>query len=170
MSRFEIAELAAGGGMLGISPLPGRFTPYPQDLDAVLDWSPGLVMSLTRQEEMHRHGTERLGADMRAAGVAWRHLPVADFGVPCPEVSALWPEASRAARGCLADGGRVLAHCYGGCGRSGMALLRLMVELGEDGPGALARLREVRPCAVETVMQMSWAMGEGAPARDAPSG
>jgi hypothetical protein len=38
-----------------------------------------------------------------------------------------------------------------------MAILRLMVESGEDPPAALARLRAVRPCAVETERQHCWA-------------
>lgn len=57
----------------------------------------------------------------------------------------------------LRNGGKVLAHCRGGCGRSGMAVLRLMVELGEAPDVALARLRDARPCAVETQAQLDWA-------------
>jgi hypothetical protein len=45
----------------------------------------------------------------------------------------------------------------GGCGRSGTALLRLMVESGEDPIPALTRLRAARPCAVETPAQFAWA-------------
>ena len=50
-----------------------------------------------------------------------------------------------------------MIHCFGGCGRSGMAALRLMVEAGEDADEALERLRAVRPCAVETDAQLRWA-------------
>ncbi len=38
-----------------------------------------------------------------------------------------------------------------------MAVLRLMVEVGEAPEAALARLRAVRPCAVETEAQRDWA-------------
>ena len=58
----------------------------------------------------------------------------------------------------LTGRGRVLIHCKGGCGRSGMVALRLMIEAGEAPDEALARLRSVRPCAVETDAQMRWAM------------
>ena len=34
--------------------------------------------------------------------------------------------------------------------------MRLVVERGELPAAALARLREVRPCAVETAGQMEW--------------
>jgi protein-tyrosine phosphatase len=57
----------------------------------------------------------------------------------------------------LARGGSVLMHCYGGRGRSGMALTRLMVESGETPAAALARLRQVLPEAVETAAQAAWA-------------
>lgn len=155
MAEFSISELAAAGGLLGICPLPGRFRPYAVDLAAVLDWRPDAVLTLTTLPEMARHGAEGFGVDLPARGVAWHHLPVADFGTPSEDVATLWPDLVTL----LAGGGRVLAHCYGGCGRSGMALLRLMVEAGEPGPDALHRLRVARPCAVETQAQMDWAYG-----------
>jgi protein-tyrosine phosphatase len=89
----------------------------------------------------------------------WVHLPVPDFAAPGPEVLAQWPSVSHMARKALAGGGRVLVHCKGGCGRSGMVVLRLMIEFGEAPEQALARLRAVRPCAVETQEQMDWAYG-----------
>jgi hypothetical protein len=38
-----------------------------------------------------------------------------------------------------------------------MAVLRLMIEAGEEPGEALARLRAVRACAVETDAQLEWA-------------
>jgi protein-tyrosine phosphatase len=58
----------------------------------------------------------------------------------------------------LRSGGRVLVHCFGGCGRSGMAALRLMVAAGEGPESALHRLRASRACAVETEAQRLWAV------------
>jgi len=57
----------------------------------------------------------------------------------------------------LSAGDRILVHCRGGCGRSGMAVLRVMIAAGEDADAALLRLRTVRPCAIETDAQMQWA-------------
>ena len=155
---FAIYDLPAGGGVLGLCPLPGRHTPYAQDLDAGLVWRPDLVLSMTTLPEMTGHGAGHLGEDLARHGIGWRHLPIVDFGAPGAGVAANWPEVSALAGGILASGGRVLAHCYGGCGRSGMVLLRLMIEAGEDGPEALKRLRAARPCAVETGGQLDWAM------------
>ena len=55
------------------------------------------------------------------------------------------------------NGDRILIHCRGGCGRSGMIVLRIMIEFGEDPEEALERLRKIRPCAVETEAQENWA-------------
>lgn len=149
---FAIHDLKAGGGVLGICPLPRR-----ADMVEVLAWRPDMVLSMTEMAEMEALGAGPLGTELTAAGIAWHHLPIRDFGAPPDAVKAAWPEVSTQARSLLAQGGKVLAHCRGGCGRSGMVLLRLMVELGEAPEAALARLRVVRPCAVETKAQRLWA-------------
>ncbi len=162
MSTYAIAELDAAGGWLGISPLPGRGGAYSDDLATLFAWRPSMVISLTPLSEMSAKGASTLGADLARAGIEWRHFPVEDFGVPGEAVGSEWSDLSRDAHHLLHQGARVLAHCYGGCGRSGMVLLRLMVDAGEVPTAALARLREVRPCAVETGAQLMWA-GVGKP-------
>ena len=157
MKPFAIADLPLGAGRLGICRMPGRAGDYTGDLDALLGWGPALVLTMTGQDELERSGAAGLPHDLAAAGIAWRHLPVQDFGANSPGLLQGWPGASAQAHAVLADGGRVLAHCMGGCGRSGMALLRLMVEAGEPASPALERLRGVRPCAVETEDQRVWA-------------
>lgn len=157
-----IAELEVGGGVLGIGPMPGRGGDYARDLAEVLAWGPGLALTMTTVEELAAKGAEALPVDLSDAGVDWLHLPIADYGAPSGETLAAWPAASTRAREVLAAGGRVWVHCMGGCGRSGTAVLRLMVELGEEPRAALARLRAVRPCAVETPEQFQWA-ASGAP-------
>lgn len=159
MIGFAIHDLPVAGGILGISPLPGRTRHYATDLEHLLAWRPDMVLTMVTAPELARKGAATLGMDLEAAGILWRHLPITDFGAPGPDVLAAWPEVSEAARGVLAGGGKVLIHCFGGCGRSGMAALRLMVEAGEDAKAALERLRIARPCAIETDAQMVWARG-----------
>ncbi len=157
MERFAIYALEAGGGQLGLCPLPGALGPYGADLARLIAWRPDLVLSMTQAAEREAAGAASLDDDLRTAGIGWQPLPIADFGAPCPDTQAAWPDVSQRARAILADGGRVLAHCRGGCGRSGMVALRLMVELGENPKAALTRLRARRPCAVETEAQRRWA-------------
>lgn len=157
MSGFVIFALPVAEGILAISPLPGRGGHYQEDIAHLRDWRPALVISMTTTLEMIGHGAADLGSDVQDMGTRWAHVPVADFGAPDPESEEAWHRASNAALSALQGGGRVLIHCLGGCGRSGMAALRLMAEAGEDTDMALARLRSVRGCAVETAEQLEWA-------------
>ncbi len=158
MTQLVIYALQVGGGTLAISPMPGRGGSYAEDLNVISDWKPGLVISMTTEVEMIQEGARNLGADIQSRASRWVHLPIEDFGAPSPETRTKWPEVSASARQALGGGGRVLVHCKGGCGRSGMIALRLMVECGEVPSLALKRLRAVRPCAVETDGQMNWAL------------
>ncbi|SHL37912.1 Dual specificity phosphatase, catalytic domain [Roseovarius marisflavi] len=160
MSGFVIHALPVAGGILALAPLPGGAGSYDADLAHLHDWRPALVISMTTLAEMTASGAADLGADLQENGTRWAHVPVEDYGVPNPEVTDIWEAAAQAALLALQGGGRVLIHCRGGCGRSGMAALRLMIEAGEDPDAALKRLRAVHPCAVETDEQMLWARQE----------
>lgn len=167
---FGISDLKVGSGRLGLGPLPGADGDFAQDFARLTGWAPGLVISMTETEEMHRAGAAGLGAALAGAGIDWVHLPIRDFGAPDAETGAGWPEVSRRVHALLDRGGRGLVHCRGGCGRSGMIVLRLMVERGEDPEAALARLRAVRPCAVETDAQRGWAISHRSGARGDSTG
>jgi protein-tyrosine phosphatase len=157
MTALPLAEVAVGAGRAALCPMPGSAGGPVADLATILAWQPGLVLSLATADEMAARGAAGLGAALAAQGVAWRHMPVADFGVPGEGFRAAWPDVEAEALALLARGGRVLAHCMGGCGRSGMVVLRLMVASGEPAAAALDRLRRARPCAVETPGQRDWA-------------
>ena len=153
---FTISEILLGGGTIGICPLPGRFNSYPEDFQLILDWRPNFVISLTDNLELNKPGIHELPKDLKKAKIEWKHFPIIDFGIP-DESSGGWSEISEQIHASLAVGGRILCHCYGGCGRSGMVVMRLMCELGESGDDALFRLRQIRKCAVETSAQKRWA-------------
>ena len=159
MSEFAIFDVSAGSGRIGICPIPGRSGSYGLDMVTIQDWRPDLVLTMTETHELERMGATNLSADLAGFGCDWLHFPIVDLGVPEGETHIAWPAASVQIRGLLADGGRVLVHCYGGCGRSGMAIVRILVEMGEPPEVALARLRVVRGCAVETEAQMRWVKG-----------
>lgn len=154
LSEFAIHSLPVGGGELAIAPMPGRTKHYCSDWLRLLDWSPALVLTMTLQAELERKGAGTLGTDLANAGIDWLHLPVPDFGTP---VDLDWPTVRDQVLGVLAGGERVLVHCLGGCGRSGMMVLRVMIAAGQEPRTALEHLRQLRPCAVETDAQMAWA-------------
>lgn len=167
---FEIYDLGVGAGRLGIAPMPNEG----QALDAITQWGAAVVFSMTTKAELKAAHIPSLGRALNYRGIKWYHVPVEDYGVPetklpvrsenspfsigLGSVQDIWDVVAKSALKEMADGGSVLVHCKGGCGRSGMAALRLMVLAGEAPEMALARLRAVRPCAVETDEQAAWAM------------
>ena len=154
---LDISQISLGVGVLGICPMPGWSGLYQADLQTVVRWQPSLVLTMTPLVELERADAAALPDDLAQAGIKWLHCPIVDFGAPSPAEMPLWDAVSQVAHGVLHNKGWILAHCYGGCGRSGMALLRLMCEAGEPADEALGRLRTVRPCAVETDAQKRWA-------------
>ncbi len=157
MGGFVIHALSVGNGIVAIAPMPGASGDYAADLEHMAEWAPAFVISLTTRLEMVADGIEGVGAEMTKRGARWLHLPIEDYGVPEGDVTKQWAEVSDRARAALRGGGRLLIHCKGGCGRSGMVALRLMIEAGEKPDAALARLRAVHPCAIETEAQFLWA-------------
>lgn len=157
MTGFVIHALPVLHGILAIAPAPGSGGDYAADLVHLKDWRPAMVLSMIEGPEMAAAGARDLGHDVMLLGTRWVQVPVRDGGVPGVAAQHSWAEAAPVALMALKGGGRVLIHCRGGCGRSGMAALRLMIAAGEAPEAALARLRAVRPCAVETEAQMRWA-------------
>ncbi|RED13877.1 protein-tyrosine phosphatase family protein [Pontivivens insulae] len=147
--QFQIHTIAASPGAIGISALPGA-----ADVGTIAKWGATLVLTMTTTAEMRAP----LAGALSEHKITWEHLPIRDFGAPGVDVEALWSnDVSAKAHSVLDAGGRVLCHCRGGCGRSGMFALRLLIERGEEPLAALARIRTVRPCAVETEAQFDWA-------------
>ncbi|MFT4743945.1 MAG: protein-tyrosine phosphatase [Yoonia sp.] len=157
MSDFTIYEVAMGSGVIALSPMPGLDGDFVCDMRDVIAWQPDLVVTLVEQAELAAKGAAGLGASLAQASVDWRHMPMVDFGTPSVDDGPDWDDVIANAVTRLSDGGRVLVHCRGGCGRSGMAVLRIMIAAGEDADAALMRLRTARPCAIETAAQMQWA-------------
>jgi Cyclin-dependent kinase inhibitor 3 (CDKN3) len=154
---FAIATLALpDGGRIGVCRLPGRSDDLEADVSVIRDWKPAIVVSMTEAAEMAEFGAGDLPALLTSNGIAWRHFPVVDFGVPEAEMLPQWATISAELHARLDAGEGVLLHCMGGLGRSGMIALRLLVERGEAVEAALARLRVVRPGAVETEAQGAW--------------
>jgi protein-tyrosine phosphatase len=100
-------------------------------------------------------GAGDLPGRLAATGIGWRHFPIVDYGAPDAD-DPRWPPLAAELHTALDAGGRVLLHCHGGKGRSGMVALRLLVERGAAPAEALAAIRAARPGAVETAAQEAW--------------
>lgn len=159
-----IAEVAAAGGVIGMTICPGRKGPGARggawDRDPALDmavvaaWRPGAVVTLMETPEFAQYGVAGLARAMAGLDARWFHLPIRDVDVPDAAFEVRWGDAGSALRAMLRSGGRVLVHCVGGLGRTGLVAARLLVELGTDPGQAVAAVRGARPGAIETAPQL----------------
>lgn len=158
MTDLEIVGLRIGDGEVGLCRAPGRHGAFNSDLRAVLKWNPDIVVTLLEDNELAQIGAEELPAMLAREGIDWTHIPIVDFGVPDPAGEGEWAKVAPDLLSRLENGHKILIHCMGGCGRTGMIALRLMLVSGENVDTALARLRAARPCTIETDAQMEWAV------------
>jgi atypical dual specificity phosphatase len=84
--------------------------------------------------------------------LAESHVPVPDFAAP---MQAQLATAVGIIRAVVEAGERVVVHCGGGRGRSGTVAACYLVELGLDWRAAVARVRALRPGAIETRAQLA---------------
>jgi protein-tyrosine phosphatase len=163
---LQIAEVRARPehGRIGITLCPGKQDPFAYtgawerdlatDLDAIAAWGATLVLTLVEPEELKMLKVPDLGREVRERGMAWCHLPIADFSVPSPHFEQQWVTEGAVIRQRLRDGDDVLVHCKGGLGRAGMISARLLVELGMEPTAAIRAVRRARKGAIETPAQL----------------
>lgn len=161
-----IATLPAGRGALGITLCPGkkqvgaRSGTWQRDLDADLaqgrDWGARLVVSAIESSELRELDVEALPEAVEERGLEWHQVPIRDRDIPGIAGEARWFWASTRIHRALANGERVLLHCKGGLGRSGLLAARVLVERGMDARDAIAAVRAVRQGAIETSEQEAY--------------
>ena len=157
MCSFEVFEISVGPAILGMSPLPGLTGDFLADVEKIFNWNPTTIVSLTPKKEMEDLGASDFVSMIAKERISWVHFPIKDFSIVGQQQEVLWEKISKNISLQINNGNRILVHCRGGCGRTGMVVLRFMIEFGEDPEKALERLRVVRPCAIETLAQENWA-------------
>jgi protein-tyrosine phosphatase len=161
MTDFSISKvLALPKGQIGISPIPGASGDFEADVSMILLWRPDMVISLTTDPEMGGLSEQDMAFRLYRNNIEWVHLPVGDYGVPDAAGTAAWADLSPKVHAILERRGRVLVHCKGGRGRSGMLAMRVLVEAGFTPQAAFSEVRAVRPGAVETEAQQDWASSD----------
>jgi len=141
-------------GKLGLTILPGRRDrgrSLTDDIAAIRAQGVTHVVSLLTANEFTDHGVEGLIEAYLDAGLQVRVSPMLDGGVTSvAEMQELLSWISTA----LAEGGRVMVHCLGGLGRSGLVAASLLIARGMGAAKAIRTVRRCRsPKAIETARQ-----------------
>jgi protein-tyrosine phosphatase len=165
---LPIGEIPVPGteGVIGMTYCPGKKDPHVKtgawlrdlalDVAAIHGWGAEIVLTLLESHELDLLEVQRLRQEVEARGMRWLHLPIRDGSVPEEAFELQWRAQKRHLHGSLKSGGRVLVHCRGGLGRTGMVAARLLVEFGMTPENAILAVRQVRERAIETLEQEAY--------------
>lgn len=166
-SPLHIAELevSKAGGRLGLTLCPGKKDlPYrwardlKLDLRVVRSWGASAVVTLIEDHEFALLGVEDLGDQIREVGMVWVHLPIRDVDVPDDRFESGWAAVGPEVHQRLDVGERILIHCRGGLGRTGLVAGLILAERGVAPRDAVLRVRAARQNAIETSEQEKYVL------------
>lgn len=173
---LEIDPMPCGAGLLGLTLCPGKQGPsnfgdpwerdLRLDMRAIVDWGATTVVSLMEPHELPMLNIPGLGDAAEDAGLEWHHLPIPDVKVPDERFERLWTYSGHVLRGKLRSGEKIVLHCRGGLGRTGMIAARLAIEFGVPPDEALRGVREARTGTVETRAQEAYVLRQRASGLD----
>lgn len=162
-----------GAGAVGITLCPGKWQANSisgswrrdllTDLQVIQRWGAVAVVTLMPLDELRSVRAADIGDACERLEMEWYHLPIQDVDVPDAAFEAMWVYAGLRLRDHLRRGRRVLLHCRGGLGRSGMIAARLLAELGWNAADAMAAVRAQRPGAIQTSAQERHVLQHGQP-------
>ena len=161
---LEIHAVAAGAGVVGMTLCPGKVQPHAatgpwdrdlaRDMDVIARFGASILITLMESHELATAvAAEAISDAARARGIKWLHLPIVDLNVPDAAFERTWLDAGKTVRRALRQGAKVVVHCRGGRGRSGLLAARILVELGMDPETAMSEVRVANPLAIETTVQ-----------------
>ena len=161
--RIEELRIEGIPGVIGLTFCPGKVQrgalsgDWNRDLEIdvrdIRRWGASALLNLLTLAEMLALKVGPLPQVVAAAGIAYHHLPIADGGFPDAISEAAWTYVGADLRRRLEGGERILIHCKGGLGRTGIMAARLLVEFGCDPDAAMSLVRTARPGAIENKLQ-----------------
>lgn len=152
-----------GAGSIGITHCPGRRhvdahgRPWRRslqvDLAAITSWGAVAIVSLVESQEFAQLGVPDFSNQVRASGLRWFHMAIPNMSPPGTPFNQAWMAHGHDILEILAKGDRLIVHCAGGLGRTGMIAAKLMTTFGMPPEDAMRLVRKHRPGSIETIEQ-----------------
>ena len=160
--RIESVAVPGTAGAIGMTFCPGKVQPnalsgswargLDTDLHAIQNWGAVALVSLMEQHEYRELGVADL-PNRLPGGMQYFQLPIPDGGVPDTQWEKQWEDAGKHIRALLGLGKKIVIHCKGGLGRTGLLAARLLVEFGMRADHAVEAVRKARPGTIENSAQ-----------------
>ena len=160
------AVYATNNAAIGIIPCPGRNhidksgnlwrRDLTKDLEVIEAWGATAILSLIESCEFDCLGVPNFPNVVSERTISWYHLPIPDMSSPKQAFLNAWEDSGEEILRDLEHGQRIILHCAGGLGRSGMLAAKLLVALGTSPSEAIEQVRHARSGAIETAEQESY--------------
>jgi protein-tyrosine phosphatase len=168
---LRIDTITAPGmpGLIGMTICPGKKGPslhgglWNRDLKADMEfirqtWRADVMVTLLEKHEFKMLGIEAMQefSSEKIKPMQWIHLEITDGGIPDERFEQPWLQVRAQLISALANGERVLVHCRGGLGRTGLVVAKLLIETGVSPDEAIKSVRTARKGAIETEEQENY--------------
>ncbi len=160
--RIDSVTVPRHGGRIGMTLCPGKIQrgaltgDWRRDLGADLavieGWGTKALVTLMEPPELARYGVASLSQRL-APTIQHYQLPIMDGSIPSATWEEHWRVVGPELRTLLTSGQRIVVHCRGGLGRTGLVVAKLLVELGVPSEQAIGMVRKARPGAIENAKQ-----------------
>lgn len=164
--RIDAVTVPGCAGLIGLTFCPGKKQKaamtgvwdrdIDKDLAAIRSWGGSTLISLIEAHEYVELEVTELPYTCLQHGMAWYGLPIVDGAIPDAAWEKNWIKARPSLHQTLREGGRIVIHCKGGLGRTGLLAARILVEFGMPPDEAIKQVRHARPGAIETIEQESY--------------
>ena len=116
------------------------------------------MLTLVESYEFARLGVPEFATEIGRTRLVWYHMAIPDMSTPGKTFDQAWSRDGARIFRTLRGGERLLVHCAGGFGRSGMVAAKLLAALGAPADQAVDTVRRARPGAIETDGQLDYVL------------
>jgi ADP-ribosyl-[dinitrogen reductase] hydrolase len=166
---IKIPAIILGNNKIGLSFCPGKYQPQAQtgawdrsmekDLARIREHGYDVIVSLIDRDYYGRDEFELLKVTELKQGIVesydmkWLWIPIVDCQIPdgSPSDNNMGEIIDL-----LRHDFSVFIHCKGGLGRAGLVSAWVLTHFGLTAEEAIAKIRLVRPRAIENITQENW--------------
>lgn len=167
--RIDAVTIPGSSGLIGLTFCPGKKQKVAmtgawnrdleKDLATIRAWGGSILISLIEEHEYVELEVTELPRACAQHGIAWHGLPIVDGAIPDTAWEENWIKIRLSLHQVLRNGGRIVIHCKGGLGRTGLLAARILIEFGMSPDEAIKQVRQARPGAIETIEQERYIIG-----------
>ncbi|WP_375751879.1 phosphatase [Vibrio sp. HN007] len=150
-------NILEGKAALILTPCPGtKEAGLEESLKQLKEQGTVAIVTALDKEEMEKVGVAALPEMTEALGMTWFNQPIEDDQAPGEEFDARWEVISPKVQEMLKQGGKVVLHCLGGSGRTGILAAHILLEQGWDLETIKREVKALRPGAFTKQPQIDY--------------